>query len=71
MFVSHACCLLNNDIMSCSSIILHYKEISIQLGINHDRCYLSKKRNDNFSLDLNIDDNCIDLKKMHCIDKGI
>ena len=49
---------------------LHCKEIAMQLGIKYDRCYLSKKRNDNASLDLKIDDNYVDLKNMCCIATG-
>ena len=46
---------------------MHCKEISMHLGIKHDRCYLSKKCNDNVKLHLNIDDDSDDLKMMHCI----
>ena len=53
--------------MSYISNTLHCKEIAIQLGIKYNRYYLSKKCNDNVSLDLNIDNNYIDLKGMYCI----
>ena len=69
-FFSHACRLLNNDTMSCCSNTLHCKEIATQLGIKHDICYLSKKWNNNVSLDVNIDDDCVDLKRMCCIVAG-
>lgn len=49
--------------MSFSNNALHCKEITMQLGVKHDRCYLSKKRNYDASLDLSVDENLIDLKK--------
>ena len=56
--------------MSCISNTLHCKEIAIQLGIKHDRCYILKKCNNNVSLDLNIDNNYVDLKRIYYIATG-
>ena len=49
----------------------HCKQLGMQLGIKHGGCDICmEKYKVNVSLNLTIDNNCINLKKRHCIAIG-
>ena len=61
---------IGNSIFNNNNNTEHCKEVAMQLSMKHDRCYLSKKHNDNVSLHLNIDDNYEDLEMLCWVETG-